>query len=138
MKSWSCKTIFGFTLLELVVVIAALGILYSIALPSYQSLMLRVHRTEAVVALLDVANCQEKIFAHTGRYDTTRCIPERMEHYSIRIDPLQVTDSLLFTAWAEPLGHQANDGCGVLGLDQTGRRRISVEQGDANKCWHIR
>ena len=138
MKNHTSLIRYGFTLLELIVVIAALGILYSIALPSYQAFMLRVHRTEAVTALLDVANCQEKVFATSGRYDTTQCIPGGLEHYSIRIDPANVADSLLFTAWAEPMGAQAEDRCGNLGLDQTGRQRVTSELVDARRCWNAR
>ena len=128
----------GFTILELIIVIAALAILYSIALPSYQTFMLRVHRTEAIVALIEIASCQEKVFATTGRYNTTQCIPDELAHYSIRIDPAQVTDSLLFTAWAEPIGAQTEDRCGNLGLDQTGRRRVSTQQTDTEACWRMR
>lgn len=100
--------------------------------------MLRVHRTEAVVTLLGVAGCQEQVFATTGRYDTTKCIPDGLEHYTIRINPFEVTDSLLFTAWAEPFGAQIKDRCGSLGLNQTGRRQVTSEIIDAKECWNGR
>ena len=128
----------GFTLLELVAVIAIMAILVSIALPTYQAFMKRVHRTEAVVALLDVASCQERVFAMTGRYDTTQCIPGGLEHYSVRINPSQTSDSLLFTAWADPIGGQVDDSCGSLGLNQAGMRQVTSDAMDAQACWRIR
>lgn len=128
----------GFTLIELVAVLAIVAILLSVALPSYQAYMLRVHRTEAVIALMGVAACQEQVYAVTGRYDTTQCIPTNLEHYSIRIDPADATDSLLYTARAEPRGAQAGDACGTLALDQAGRRQASGESSDVQACWNAR
>lgn len=128
----------GFTLLELVAVIAILAVLISLALPSYQGYMLRVNRTEAVAALLELAACQERVFATHGRYDTTRCTPEDLDHYSLRIDPPDSPSSLRFTAWADPTGAQIRDACGSLGLDQTGLRQVTGSMTDARKCWHAR
>lgn len=130
--------LYGFTLLELVAVIAILAILLTIALPSWQSFMQRVHRSEAVVALLDLAACQEQIFATSGRYDTSQCIPEELDHYTITIEPPDATRSLVFNAWAEPTGAQSEDVCESFGLDQTGLRQVSAALGDADKCWNIR
>lgn len=128
----------GWTLIELVLVIAILAILLAIALPSYQHYMLRVHRSEAIAALLEVAACQERIFAVSGRYDTTHCIPEGLDHYSIRMEPPGEAGSLAFIAWADPAGGQARDGCGSLGLDQTGLRKASGVDADVNLCWRGR
>ena len=125
----------GFTLLELVAVIAILAILLSLALPSYRSYWQRVNRTEAVTALLELAGCQERVFASNGRYDTTRCIPDGLDHYSIRIDPPNVIASLRFAAWADPVGAQFQDSCGSLGLDQTGLRQVTGEHANALRCW---
>jgi type IV pilus assembly protein PilE len=45
------------TLVELIIVVAVMGILLATAVPSYQTYMLRVHRTEAIRMLLQVAMC---------------------------------------------------------------------------------
>lgn len=117
---------------------AVLAILISLALPSYQSYMLRVNRTEAVAALLELAACQERVFASHGRYDTTRCIPEDLDHYLLRIDPPDSTSSLHFIAWADPAGFQIQDACGSLGLDQTGMRQVTGDDANVRDCWHAR
>jgi len=128
----------GFTLLELVVVIAIVAILLTIALPSYRAYMLRVHRTEAVRTLLEVAGCQERVFASQGRYDTTRCLPDDLDHYAIRMEPSDEAATLIYTAWADPAGAQQRDPCGSLGLDQAGLRQATGESVDAGKCWYAR
>lgn len=125
----------AFTLLELVTVIAIIGILLSIALPSYRSYLLRVHRSEAVHTLLEIAGCQERVFAMHGRYDTTRCMHLELDHYAIRMEPLEESATLVFTAWADPIGSQQADRCGSLGLDQSGLQRVSGEGADPGKCW---
>ena len=125
----------GFTLLEMVTVLAVLAILLSVAVPTYQKYLIRVHRTEAVSALLQVASCQEIVFASRGQYDTTRCAPSGLEHYSIRLEPGDTPASPDFVAWADPAGAQADDPCGSLGLDQTGLRRVSGNEVDAGNCW---
>ncbi len=128
----------GFTLLELLTVIAILGILLTIALPSYRSYLLRVHRTDAVSELLELAQCQERWFAQNGRFDTTRCLPANSDYYAIRITPENDSDTLAYVAWADPLGAQQADICGSLGLDQTGLRRVTGSEADIGRCWRAR
>ena len=124
--------------MELLVVITILAILVSLALPSYRSYWQRVNRTEAVSALLELASCQERVFATTGRFDTTRCVPVGLDHYAVRIDPPNTTASLRFNAWADPVEAQNQDPCGSLGLDQTGLRQVTGDSMDPSKCWHAR
>jgi type IV pilus assembly protein PilE len=58
----------GVTLIELVVVIAIIGILASIAIPSYERYILRSHRVQAISALLAVAAAQEKFYLACNTY----------------------------------------------------------------------
>lgn len=109
-----------------------------IALPSYRNHVMRVNRTEAVSALLEIAGCQETVIAMTGRFDTTRCIPESLEHYAIRMVPADETEALAYTAWADPTGAQARDNCGSLGLDQTGFRQVTGADAETGECWRAR
>ena len=61
----------GVTLIELVVVIAVLGILASIAIPSYREYVLRANRSEARAALLALATAQEKYYLECNSYVDT-------------------------------------------------------------------
>ncbi|HEJ3591491.1 TPA: type IV pilin protein [Pseudomonas aeruginosa] len=55
----------GFTLLEMVVVVAVIGILLGIAIPSYQNYVIRSNRTEGQALLSDAAARQERYYSQT-------------------------------------------------------------------------
>jgi len=56
------------TLIELLVVVALVAVLASIAWPGYRQHVLRVHRSEAIEALLATAAEQERFLTQHGRY----------------------------------------------------------------------
>ena len=58
----------GFTLIELMIVVAIIAIIAAIAIPSYQSQVQRTNRNDAKQALLDYANRQERFFLANNRY----------------------------------------------------------------------
>lgn len=58
----------GFTLVELMVVVAIVGILAAVALPSYRTHVVRAARVEAQTELLELAGLQEKIFLNSNNY----------------------------------------------------------------------
>lgn len=121
----------GFTLIELMVVIAIVAILLTLSYPSYSRYVRKADRAEAQVTLLDWANRQEVWRAdHPG--------------YSLDINPADtalyaysMTATISsFTLTATALGSQASDmesgvGCSTLSLDQAGIRGPAGHK----QCW---
>jgi len=128
----------GMTLIELVIVVAVVGILLTTAVPGYQGYMLRVHRTEAIRMLLQAATCQERIYATQGSYDTGQCHPTAGNgRYQFTYDA-PGTQGATYLALATPKAAQLADPCGSLSLDQNGTRGVSALNARVIKCWNGR
>ena len=126
----------GFTLIEILIVVVLLGLLLSLALPSYQRYIERGNRVEAIRMLTSAAACQERHRARTGAYDTTRCTQfADKHHYRLSIKPEANPSSIGFIVIADPLIQRKNDICGSLSLDQAGARAISGAEENLWKCW---
>lgn len=124
----------AFTLLEVVIALAVIGTLLTIAIPSYQRYVQRTHRANAIRLILAAADCQNRIKAQIGFFDTTRCAPDQDEaRYEFSFLPASQALADHYTVIATPLGEF--DQCGALGLDHTGSRSISNTIGSVSKCW---
>jgi type IV pilus assembly protein PilE len=128
----------GVTLMELMVVIVIVGILTSIAYPSYRAQVRRSNRTEARVALEQTAGALEKCYTRYMAYnDTTNCPAANQFNggatfntpkgfYQISAPTLNGTQ---FTVRADArVGQTSDTGCTRIELDQTGNRTPAA-------CW---
>jgi len=128
----------GMTLIELIIVIAVIGILLALAVPGYRNYTLRVHRTEAIRMLLQAAMCQERLIASRGNYDTSLCKPvSEQQRYKLSYSSPE-SQGRSYVAMAAPIGAQLDDPCGSLLLDHSGARRISAANISVEKCWNGR
>ena len=142
----------GFTLIELMVTVAIVGILASIALPSYSSYIARARRADARTQLVQVAQVMQRFYAANDRYDQDRGanaiqIPSNIQGspadgtrlYSVSVATAN-TVAYEIRMVPEALQAMANDECGTFTLTSTGVRGVLVGgvAGSAtlrDKCW---
>ena len=133
----------GFSLIELMITIAIIGVLASIAMPSYVSYMARGKRAEAKQALLDNALFLETYYTTRGFYATAKdsntapALPATQvpstgtANYTIAAAVTNTSYTLTATA----VNSMASDGCGNLTLTNTGTQGVSGSYSVAD-CWN--
>ena len=133
----------GFSLVELLVTMAIMGLLAALALPGYTRVVNRALRQDARLALLGMQHRQEVLFARNLRYSPDPALPARSAHGPYLLDLRVAADGMSYVvlAQADPAGRQGSDsGCAQLTLDAAGRRRSADASGtwrddDPHRCW---
>ena len=130
----------GFTLIELMVVVAIIGILAAIAYPSYQESVRKANRTDAKASLLNAAQLLDRCFTERNAYNDAGCPTvtgtSQEGFYTIAFVP----DSLSATTYAlraTPVagGRQASDArCTSFTLTHRGTKTAMGTLG--NDCWN--
>ncbi len=140
----------GFSLIELMVAIAIIGILATVALPSYQDYIRQSNRAMVKTMLYENAQFMEQFYTENNQYDAAvgvdgiantgddvavvipllRSPRTGTVQYNIS---LQAVNNNTFTLQAIPVGSMAGDSCGTLTLTSTG---LQGAGGDVASCWN--
>lgn len=140
----------GFTLIELMIVVAIVAISAAIAYPSYQESVARGRRAEAKAVLLECAYWIERQYTMSGAYNkkddgtalTSAALPYieapkdgTAKYYDIAFVSLPTATE--FALRATPKNAMVNDKCGVFTLNQAGARSLkgNAPGTDVASCW---
>lgn len=140
----------GFTLVELVITMAIIGILAAIAYPGYSAYVVRARRSDAQAALLDLASRMERYYSQRNTYatatigtgaatDLTTSTQSSEGWYTLSI-PVKTAST--YTLQASPNGSQAkaDTTCQSLTLTNLGVKGIAngtggTPSGPVTRCW---
>lgn len=144
----------GFTLIEVMIVVALIGIIATLAMPAYTSHIARAHRADARAALLQASQYMQRFYAANDRFDKlrdeSRDVQDEMPA-ALKQTPangaalytLQVTPSVdAYTLTMAPVAgaRMAADSCGSyivnsLGATQNMKNGTNLSTDERNACW---
>jgi type IV pilus assembly protein PilE len=131
----------GFTLIELMIVLAVIGIILAIAVPSYNSQIRKTRRAEATARLQQIAVLEEKFRSENPGYTNAWArlggdpeVPAdsnlaKFYNWAITLTAPAAGTPAAFTVTATAVGDQTADaGCGTLSISSPGTRTPA-------SCW---
>ena len=120
----------------MLITLACIALLTSLAWPSYTSLIMRSQRAQARVTLLQAAHWLERAASANGSYPTTGDVPSSLLQMDGQRYQISVTSTAQsYTLTATPLGGQAADVCGTLTVNHLGVRSVQGASQTAAQCW---
>ena len=141
-RGWCMERSRGFTMLELMIVVAIIALLSAIALPIYTKYGYRARRPDGQNLLLSIANAEERYYATNNKYGlvtdigySTDPTPSEKDYYTATV-VVAGTSSATFAAAATPVagGDQAKDDCKALSITNAGVKS-STGTTTNGTCW---
>jgi type IV pilus assembly protein PilE len=137
----------GFTLIELMITLAVVGVLGAVAYPSYLAQISKSHRSDATSALLATAQSLERFYSERSTYAgatlgagcpgnvaAPSCVAAAASNNGFYTIAITTQTAAGFTIQATPTGGQAGDACGSYTYDQTGTKGVTGAL-PAASCW---
>jgi len=130
----------GFSLIELMIVVAIIAILATVALPSYRQHVIRSQRTDATAALLRVASNQEKYYIQNNTYGTYAQLGSPTTEHGWYTLAVTAADATTFRATATVVAGGPQDGdpsCKVFVVNAAGQHTATDPGGadSSDECW---
>ena len=134
----------GFTLIEVMIVVAIVGILAAIAYPSYTAYVARGYRAEAKQGLLELAQFMERTYTENNSYTPAGAAPVLpfttmpkvgTTVYNMALD-LGATSATTYRITATATGVMLGDECGNFSIDNTGAQTVAGGTESAANCWN--
>lgn len=137
MQGNQIRKVKGFTLIELMIVVAIVAILAAVAYPAYQEQVRKSRRAEAKAAMVEFAQLAERWnTTHSNSYVNFQLPASQTPQQGAaqyRLEVINVTRSA-FTIRATPqTASQLKDRCGTLSINQAGTKTNSA--GTVAECW---
>ena len=132
----------GFTLVEVMIVVAIIAILAAIAYPSYQEQMRKTRRADCEGTMMSAANALERYYTTNGTYAgatagsngiPASCPQDGSSTTTYTLSVSVSSSGHAYTITATPTGPQTGDSCGNLTLSNTGTKGASG--GTVANCW---
>jgi type IV pilus assembly protein PilE len=129
----------GFSLIELMVVVVIIGILASVAIPSYTAYVENGRRAEGKAFALDIASRQERHFTQYSRYASSLTATDATglsmgsassENNTYSADATVANGNTTYLITLTPT--MTDSTCGELTLANTGARGA---EGSVSDCW---
>lgn len=131
----------GFTLIELMITVAIIGILSAIVFPSFIDSVRKSRRAAGKAVLLQTVQNIERFYTLSNNYTTAVAssiggggILSENGYYLIPAPPAASSTATTYMLSAVPQGGQTNDRCGTLFIDETGAKSSSSALTVA-ECW---
>lgn len=133
----------GFTLIELMIAVAIVGILAAIAYPSYQEQVRKGRRADAMAQLVTLAQAYERYYTSNNTYvgffasvpADQKNSPTQGTAYYVITAPIEARTGFTLTATRQAAGNQNLDRCGDLSLTHAGTKSIANATATQNECW---
>jgi len=130
-RSLSSRRARGFTLIEILIVVAIIGILTAVAIPAYSNYVTRARITEAISGLGTVQTAAEEYWNSqpTHTYAGFNRLPANTANFTFT---LSNDSTSAYTVTATGRGPMANF---IYTIDQNGTRGSRTPYGTSNTCW---
>lgn len=132
----------GFTLMELMIVVAIIGVLAAIGYPGYVDYITKANRTAAAAYITSLTNKQQQYMLDARQYATSladlgETVPTDVAtNYTVSINTDNTDTPPSYVISAAPMGVQAarDTKCATLTIDETGNKTESGTS-TVSECW---